>query len=69
MCPSAMGIDEARIETAHEIKAELDPPQAEVRRVAEDNGLTVEQVLELLGTAPSEADPAAQPERTGTASA
>ena len=69
MCPSAMGIDEARIETAPEIKTESAPPQAAVRRVAEDNGLTVEQVLELIGTSPDEADPAEQPERTGTTSA
>ena len=67
MCPSAMGIDEARIETAHETRTE--PPRATVRRVAEDNGLTVEQVLELLGTCPDEAGPAAQPERTGATSA
>ena len=46
MCPSALGIDEARVETAHQ--QDPAPPEAAVRRVADDNGLTIEQVLELI---------------------
>ena len=48
MCPSAMGIDEPQIETAHETRNEPQRPEAALRRVADDNGLTIDQVLELI---------------------